>query len=73
MTRIIPQSFIDQVMLETDTILGTLKVNGLQCNSEEIESIALSMFDKRGMIDDIEHRRVLAVMVAILMLRISNG
>lgn len=73
MTCIIPQSFIDQLILETDRILETLKTAGAQCNSEEIESLALYMFDKRGMIDDTEHRQALSVMVALLLLRISNA
>lgn len=73
MTCIIPQSFIDQVILETDRVLETLKRQDAQCDSESIEKLALYMFDKRGMIDDTEHRQALSVMVALLLLRISNA
>lgn len=73
MTRIIPQSFIDQITLETDEVLGTLKMAKAQCDSKQVEALALHMFDKRGMISDLEHRQMLSVMVALLMLRISNA
>lgn len=73
MTRIIPQSVIDQVILETDEILETLKRQAIQCDSGSIEALTLYMFDKRGMIDDTEHRQALSIMVALLLLRISNA
>lgn len=67
----IPQSFIDDVQLQTDEIIQTVKDRGPDGISTE--ELALIMFDKRGMISDLEQRQALAVMVAILLKRVSNA